>query len=157
MPSDRFQRAQRATAPADVILTAVVFDHPDVTPPVRLVDAMSDRAIAGAAYTAARLDAEHGSATLDQVPAGRISVDNVGQVLATWMERTSGGLHGTVRIIRCLDVADPAIEEDVTYEIDGASVDTGRLEVTLGFRALLDRPAVRLRYDPENSPGVFLQ
>ena len=40
-------------------------------------------------------------------------------------------------------------------EIDGASADTGLIDVALGFRALLDRPAVHLRYDPERAPGLF--
>ena len=154
-PAVLFARARRETAPEHAILTALEIAHPAVSPPVRVVNDTEDRVIEGETYTAVRFDAVLASHDEGQVPRAQIAVDNVGRELNTWIERTGGGVGASVRAMQLLDEAGAEVEWEVTMEIVSIVQSSERITATLGFDALLGRPAVRLRYDPEHAPGLF--
>ena len=153
-PAARLQRARRATAPADIIVNALELTHPTANP-VRLVDATENRTVAGDTYHAERFDVVRADHRPGQAPRARIDVDNVGRTLATWAERTNGGLNGSARLLELIDGVEDRVATDVTMEIAGIVMTGDRAVITLGFDALLSGPAVALRYDPQTAPGLF--
>ena len=153
-PAARLQRARRATAPVDILVNALELTHATANP-VRLVDATENRTVAGDTYHAERFDVVWADHRAGQAPRARVVVDNVGRTLSTWIRRTNGGLKGQARLIQLIDGVEDRVAWEVTMEIDGLAEAGDSVSMTLGFDALLSRPAVRLRYDPETAPGLF--
>ena len=151
---ERFKRAQRELSPDDVILTAIEITHPDLTSPVRVVNDQVDRTIGGETYVALRFDARLADDVEGQVPRAELVVDNVGRPLVQWIEAAGGAAGATVRVLQFIaGVDDP--EWDVTVKAAEIHVGQTQIRITLGYEFLLGRRAVRVRHDPETSPGIF--
>ena len=163
MPSQRYARAGRELAPSDVILAALEIRHPDVSTPVRVIADRVERLIETHVYTPVAFRARLVDDVDGRVPSAELAVDNVGRPLMAWIEASQGGRDATVRVMHVLPGADDAGADDgtgaVAWEVtlDVLGVQATQLEVTvrLGYDPLLDRPAVRVRYDPRTAPGLF--
>ena len=151
--SDRYRRAQRALAPADVTLTALEITHPDVADPVRVVNDAVSRTIEGNTYLPLRFQPRLVNDT-ESVPRAEIVIDNVGRALTQWIERSDGGAGARCRVLQVIAGEDTP-EYDVTLGVQAIPVRTSDVRVVLGQESLFGRRAVRLRHDPETSPGLF--
>lgn len=154
MTSDRFKRAQRELSPDDVILTALEITHPALISPVRVINDQENRTIDGETYVALRFDARLADDVEGQVPRAELVIDNVGRPLVQWIEAAGGAAGATVRAMQLVAGADD-VEWDVTVKAAEIHVGQTQIRVTLGYEFLLGRRAVRVRHDPETSPGIF--
>ena len=152
--SDRYRRAQRALAPADVILTALEITHPDVTDPVRVVNDAVNRTIEGNTYTALRFQPRLVNDPESGIPRAEIAIDNVGRALTQWVERSEGGAGAQCRVLQVIAGEDTP-QYDVSLGVQAMPVRNSEVRVVLGHADLFGRRAVRLRHDPETSPGLF--
>ncbi len=153
-PAERFARARRELSPADVALTALEISHPALQDPVRVVNDVEDREIDGERYVALRFDARLATDADGQVPRAEIALDNVGRPLTQWIEAAGGGAGASVRVIQVI-----AGESDVLWEatMRAGDIHVGQTQVRipLTHEHLLGRRAVRVRHDPETTPGLF--
>ena len=154
MASERHRRAQRELAPEDVVLTALEISHPDLDAPVRVVNDAVDRVIAGETYVALRFDARLADDVEGRVPRAELVVDNVGRPITQWIEAAGGGAGATVRAMQVVAGVDE-VEWEVTVKAAEVHVGQTQIRIALGYEFLLGRRAVRLRHDPETSPGIF--
>lgn len=152
--SDAHRRAQRELSPDGVVLHALEITHPDVPAPVRVVNDAVDRVLDGETYTALRFGIRLAGDTEGQAPRAELVVDNVGRPLTQWIERSGGGSGSTVRVMEFL-AGRTSPEWEVTLELADAHVDQQQVTASIGYENLLGRSAVRLRHDPETSPGLF--
>lgn len=151
----RCRRAIRASSPEDVVLTALEIRHPLVAEPVRVVNDLDDRIIGGKGYVALRFQARLADDAEGQPPQAELWIDNVGRELTQWIEAAQGGAGATVRVMRVFADERTAPEWEMTMDDAGVRVDQERVTVRLGFDPLLGRNAVKLRHDPQTSPGLF--
>lgn len=152
--SDRHRRAQRELAPADVVLHAIEISHPDLAAPVRVVNDAEDRVLDGENYTALRFAVRLADDAEGRVPRAQLQIDNVGRPLTQWIERTGGGAGSTVRVMEFL-AGQTSPEWELGFELADVRVDQRQVSATIGHENLFGRRAVRLRHDPETSPGLF--
>ena len=150
-----FARWQRENAPADRVVTALEIRHPAVPRPVRVVNDSENRRIEGNEYIALRFDARLADDIAGQAPQAELAIDNIGRELTQWIEAAGGGLGATVRVMLVLAVPNPSVDWELTLDVAGVNVDQERVTARLGFDPLLGAAAVRLRHDPETSPGLF--
>ena len=153
-PAVRFARTRRETAPEHELLTALEITHPAIATPVRVINDTEDAVIEGETYTAVRFDAVLAGHEEGQAPRAELQVDNVGRELNRWVEITGGGAGAGVRVMQLVDGATEP-DWEVTMEVLTVNESGERVTAALGFDALLGRPAVRLRFDPERAPGLF--
>ena len=154
MTSDAHRRAQRELAPSDAVLHALEITHPDVAAPVRIVNDAVDHVIGGETYTALRFGVRLVDDVEGRVPRAELVVDNVGRPLTQWIEQSGGGSGASVRVMEFL-AGQAAPEWDLTLEVASMHADQQQIAATIGYENLLGRRAVRLRHDPETSPGLF--
>ena len=150
-----FARWQRESAPTDRVLTALEIRHPAVALPVRVVNDTENRRIEGNEYIALRFDARLADDIAGQAPQAELAIDNIGRELTQWIEAAGGGIGATVRVMLVLAVPNPPVEWELTLDVAGIAVDQERVTARLGFDPLLGAAAVRLRHDPQTSPGLF--
>ena len=154
MPTDAYRIAAAAVDPDDDVLEGIELTHPDAPAPVRLVNDAEDRTIAGETWTGLRMLLVWPDQSEDRRPRARIACDNVGRVLTQWIETTRGLVGGRVRLVRAL-ASTGAIEQSVTMDVGGASVDAAEVSIELGFGLSLTDRAVAMRHTPTTSPGLF--
>ena len=154
-PAALFARWQRESAPADSVVTALEIRHPAVPVPVRMVNDTVNRRIEGHDYVALRFDARLADDIAGQAPQAELAIDNIGRELTQWIEAAGGGIGATVRVMLVLAVPNPPVEWELTLDVAGIGVDQERVTARLGFDPLLGSAAVRLRHDPQTSPGLF--
>lgn len=147
-------RALRESAPAETVLTALEIRHPAASAPVLVVNDAVDRTIAGRRHVGLRFAARLADDVEGQAPRAELAIDNVGRPLAAWVEAAGGGAGATVRVMQIL-AGDGSVEWEMTMEAHSVSLDPERLTIRLGFDPLLGRAAMRLRHDPQTSPGLF--
>lgn len=149
----RYAVSQRALSPVDVVLTALEITHPDVPVPIRVVNDAQDQTIEGNAYRALRFEPTLVSDVEGQAPRAEIRIDNVGEALTSWVERSEGGTGATCRVMQVV-AGEDAPQYDISLEVQGMSV-REQVHVRLGHEELFGRNGVNMRHDPETSPGVF--
>ncbi len=154
-PAALFARWQREGAPGDSVVTALEIRHPAVARPVRVVNDTVNRRIEGHEYIALRFDARLADDIAGQAPQAELSIDNIGRELTQWIEAAGGGIGATVCVMLVLAVPNPSVEWELTLDVAGVHVDQERVTARLGFDPLLGAAAVRLRHDPQTSPGIF--
>lgn len=154
MTSRRFKEAQRELSPADAVLTALEITHPDLASPVRVVNDAVDHAIDGETYVALRFDARLAEDVEGRAPRAELVVDNIGRPLVQWIEAAGGAAGATVRAMQFVAGAG-GVEWDVTVKVADVHVGQTQVRIALGYEFLFGRKAVRVRHDPETSPGIF--
>ena len=154
MPSQPYRIAANAVAPDDDVLEALVLTHPVMAAPVRVVNDAEDHIIGGQTYTGLRITVVWPDQSENSRPRARLAVDNVGYVLTQWIELARGLTGGQAQLIRAL-ASTGAVEQSVTLDVSGASIDRDVVVVDLGFGLTLGAPAVTLRWTPTTAPGLF--
>ncbi len=151
----RYARAVRVTAPEDTVLTALEIRHPAIPSPIRVVNDAVNRRIEGKTYIGLRFGARLADDTEGRSPEAEIVIDNVGRELMEWIEAADGGTGATVRVMQALADRAATPEWELTMDVSGVRADQEQVVVSLGYDPLLGRSAVRLRHDPQTSPGLF--
>lgn len=152
--SPEFKKAARSLAPDTVVHTGLEIAHPSVAAPVRVVDDAEPQTVAGVRYEPLAFRARLVDDPEGGVPRCELALDNVGQALTQWIERSGGGAGATVKVRRWAHGA-AAIDWEVAVEVQSMRVDAAEVTATLGYEPLMGRRAVLLRHDPQTSPGLF--
>ena len=150
----RYERAQRALAPVDVVLTALEITHPDVSDPIRVVNDTRNRTIERHTFVALRFQPRLADDPESRIPRAELVIDNVGRALTQWVERSDGGSGASCRVLQVV-AGEDVPQYDVTLAVASMRVTAAEVRVTLGHEPLFSRRAVRRRHDPETSPGLF--
>ena len=90
-----------------------------------------------------------------QAPRAALEVDNVGRALTEELEKLPPGaaLQATVRIV---SRATPAVVDyEFTPPLSGVSITVQTVTAVIGNDDALRAPAVKVRYDPSTTPGLF--
>ena len=148
-----YQERERALYPTEVALYALEITHP-AAGTVRVVNDAVDHVLGGQRYVALRCDVVEATDADGEVTHAEIQVDNVGQEMTAWIERSRGGAGATVRLMR-VTARSGEVEWDLTLDVASVRVDTARVYVGLGFDPLLSRPACGIFHYPDTTPGIF--
>lgn len=129
--------------------------HPTFSQPARIIADTQDLTMPnGDFYTALPIDVKLPSDTSKNSGA-KLEIDNVGRVLTDEIERAKGLDGGTCRLRSLFRDDLNTIIQDYVMTITKMSVNVHKATLSLGFEDLLNRPAVRISYRPETTPGLF--
>ena len=136
---------------------ALEISHPDVTDNIRVVNDTEAIMIEGEFYNPVEFrerlpqDKEH------EIRRAEIEIDNVGRHLITWVERSKGGRGATMRVMQIVKVGGVAeiVWEIPSFDVGNSYVDNQVFRLRLVDESVTQAPAVKLRHDPHESPGLF--
>lgn len=151
---EALKKIQAVSGELPVLL--MIIDHPDLPDPVRMCQSGEDISHQGETYIAIPFEIKPPEDKSQGLGRGQLSVSNVGKPIMSWIEMSQGGFGSTVTLKRVMrDTPDT-----VQWQLDGlilsnVSADQEKITGQLGWEDLLGLPAVAVRYNPENQPGIF--
>lgn len=144
---------QRVSDPAG-FLELLVLSHPAIET-AHVVNDTRDWTIGGITYVGLGFRLTLPSAVSGEVPRARLEVDNVSRELVVELEK----LPPTAALMATLSIVSRAAPEVVEWSfaapVSGVSVSAAVLSATVGNDDAFRAPAVKVRFDPSNSPGLF--
>lgn len=129
--------------------------HPDLVTPVRVINDTQDIVSGGNTYVAFPFKCVLPDDFEGQLSRARLSIANVGKELMYWIEQTNGGAGSSCTFKQILRSAPNTIEWSITMNLFNVNVTMQEVSAELGFENLFSKPAIRMQYRPDNSPGVF--
>lgn len=130
-------------------------DHYSFSEPVHLVADTQDLTMPdGTVYTALPLDVKLPSDTSKNASA-MLQIDNVGRLLTDEIEKANGLNDGVVRLRTIFRSEPDNVIQDYVMSVNDSDMTPQKVTLSLGFEDLLNRPAVRVSYRPETTPGLF--
>lgn len=151
-PATRAQ-LRRVNDPSGV-LVLLLLQHPSIAT-VRVVNDTRDWIIDGDTWVGLPFRFKLPQATGGQAPRAALEVDNVGRALTAELEKLPAGaaLQATIRLVsRATPVV---VDYEFTAPLSGVSVSVTTVSAAVGNDEALRAPAVKLRYDPTQTPGLF--
>lgn len=145
--------AEVAANEAPLILLEI--NHPDLTAPVRVVNDTQDVISNGNTYIAFPFRCTLPDDFEGQASKARLSINNVGKDLMYWIETTNGGSGSTCTFKQILRSVPNTVEWSITMNLFNVNVTMQEISAELGFENLFSRPAIKMQYRPDNSPGIF--
>lgn len=144
---------QRVTDP-DGVLVLLVLSHPSIAT-VYVVNDTRDWLISGQTYIGLPFRFKLPQANQGEAPRAQLEVDNVGRGIAAELEQLPAGaaLQATLSIVS--RTAPTTVEYSFKAPLSAVSCTVPLLTATLGNDDALRSPAVKMRYDPATSPGLF--
>lgn len=144
-----------ATSADEPMLELLEITHPDLAVPIRVVNDVQNITVLGNEYIACPFTLTRPDDVDQQTPTAKVSVDNIGRELTTWLEQSNGGKGARCRVMAVLRSTPDILEFDMTMDLSGLSINNLTVDGALGFQNTLMQPAVAVRYDPISSPGAF--
>lgn len=129
--------------------------HPTFSEPARIIADTQDLTMPdGTFYQALPVDVKLPSDTSKNSSA-KLEIDNVGRVLTDEVEKARGLDGGTCRMRSLFRDDLSTVIQDYVMTITKMDMNVHKVTLSLGFEDLLNRPAVRISYRPETTPGLF--
>ena len=155
MTSLGFTKGRQRVDDIDGILQFLEITHPSFSAPVYIVSDTRDWVSNGRTYIGFPFRFAFPSDSENEAPQARIELDNTGRDLMGEIERLpSGAVLNAVVKIAGRDTPD-VIEWSWSVPIMAISADAALISGTLSQDRMLRQQAVRLRHDPNTSPGIF--
>lgn len=136
-------------------ITLLEITHPNLATPLRVCDDTQDITSNGNLYTAMAFRLVPPDDLSQGQPRARLSVDNVGRELTSWIESSGGGKNASVRIMQVRRAAPNTLELDITMQLDNVSMTMPEVSGDLGFPDIYNRPACTVLYTPTTAPGLY--
>ena len=136
-------------------LILLEIDHPELAEPIYIVNDTQDVVSNTITYIAFPFICKLPDDFENQLPKASISITNVGKELMYWIETTSGGQGSTCTFKQILRSNPDVVEWEITMSLFNVQVDVQNVSAELGFENLFGKPAISMKYRPDNSPGLF--
>jgi hypothetical protein len=155
MTSASFTAARQRVNDPSGVLELLEITHASFSGPARIVNDTRDWISNGVTYVGLPFRFTYPQDKAKEAPRSTLEIDNVGRDLTAELERLppSAIVMATVRLV---DRASPnTIEWEWTVPMTNVSVNAAVISASLGVDFLMRQQAVRLRHDPNTSPGIF--
>lgn len=136
-------------------LELLVIEHESFESPVRIVSDTRDWVIGGETYVALQLGIKLPTQAQQENPRAQLRIGNVGRELTAAIE----GLPVGSSLLATMQVVSRATPTVIDYEfvspLSGLKADPTLFTANMGPDDTMRQTAVRMRFDPTNSPGLF--
>jgi len=148
------ERRQRVTDTTGTLMLLEV-SAPSFAEVLRIVNDTQDWTSNGVVYTGVQFGFKLPDDVSGQAPRAQLVLSNVGRAITEDLERLAPGELVTARMM-ITDRADPnVIEQDHYLPMTSVSVNPQTATAACGVDYLTRQQAVRLRFNPHVSPGLF--
>ncbi|MGI4849032.1 MAG: DUF1833 family protein [Janthinobacterium lividum] len=155
MTSASFNAKRQRVSDPDGVLELLTISHASFSGPAHIVNDTRNWISGGVTYVALPFRFTYPQDVAGESPKSTIEIDNVGRDLTAELERLppSAVVMATIMLV---DRASPnVIEWQWTVPMTNVSANAALITATLGVDFLMRQQAVRLRHDPNTSPGIF--
>lgn len=129
--------------------------HADLPSAIRVVNDRTDLVHNGDTFVRMGFDITLPDDPESGTPEARLTMDNVGREMVSWLEIADWNNPTTVRIIQVLRSAPNIVEWDITMGMKNISMSQSQVVGTLTFEDQLGLPAVAVTYTPQTAVGLF--
>lgn len=153
--SSNSRKQLQATSDGHGFLELLLIEHSSWSSPVRVVNDTRDWVIGGNTYVGLPFRVRLPNQAQGENPRAQLQIDNVGRELTAAIEALPVGstLLATLRVV---SRATPDVSDfEFIALLGGISVTTTTVSCTMGPDDTLRQSAVRVRFDPANTPGLF--
>ena len=150
-------RAQTFGLTAKKPVYALEIHHPAIANNVRGVGDTQGVTLEGQAYPRLGFRTRLPQDKEGEIRQAGLEIDNVGRRLVEWVEASEGGRGATIRVMEIvIDSARNAqIVWEMTLDVGTTRLVNEKLSVVLVDEGSSVAPAIKLRHDPVESPGLF--
>lgn len=136
------------------MLVLLKLEHPAIET-AYVVNDTRDWTISGQTYVGLPFRFRLPRSVMGEPQRGQIEIDNVQGLLSAELEKLppSGALMATFTLVS--RATPTVVEMSFSVPFSGVSATMAMVTAVLGNDDALRAPAVKLRYDPRNSPGLF--
>lgn len=153
--SAEYKSTLAKTSAQEAPLVLLEINHADLTSPVYVVNDTQDLTSNGNLYIACPFRCELPDEFDGQMPRARLAVDNVGRDLMYWLENSGGGAGSTVKFSQVMRSRPDVIEWSIVMSLYDITCTFMEVSGELGYKNLLGRPGILVRYDPVTAPGLY--
>ena len=137
------------------ILEMLEIDHSSFVTPVRIVNDTRNWTIGANEFVGLPFRLKLPSQAQKENPRAQLQIDNVGRELASAIEGLPVGSALTATI-RLASRANPAVADyEFVAILSGISMTPTTVSATMGPDDTMRQSAVKVRFDPDNAPGLF--
>ena len=147
---EQLQRVNDASG----VLVLLLLEHPSIAT-VHVVNDTRDWVIGADTWIGLPFRFRLPQSAAGQAPRAALEVDNVGRALTEELEKLPPGaaLQATVRIVS--RATPTVVDYEFTAPLSGVSITVQTVTAVIGNDDALRAPAVKVRYDPSTTPGLF--
>lgn len=109
----------------------------------------------GILYIACAFKCELPSDEDGQMARARLSIDNVGRALMTWIEASAGGFGSIVTFSQVMRSRPDVVEWSITMNLYNVVCTSIEVSADLGFNNFFNKPSTQVTFRPETAPGIF--
>lgn len=155
MTSAAFNAARQRVSDPDGLLELIEITHGSFSGPARLVNDTRDWTSNGLDYIGFPFRFTYPQDKGRESPRSTLEIDNVGRDLTSELERLppSAVVMCTVKLVS--RATPDTVDWEWTVPMTNVSANAAVISATLGVEFLMRQQAVRLRHDPNTSPGLF--
>lgn len=151
-PSTR-EQLQRVTDNAGMLLL-LKLEHPAMET-AYVVNDTRDWTISGVTWVGIGFRFKLPNSVAGEAPRARVEIDNVGRELTEALEALPPGATLTATFLLVSRATPSVVEFEFSAPFSGVSITVPLVTATIGNDDALRSPAVKMRFDQTNSPGLF--
>ena len=158
---DHQYHVQTRQLDGDEPVYALEINHKLLPEPIRVVAANKAIFLDGDTYNPLGFNAVPPQFMEGETPTASLEIDNVGQKIMEWVEKSDGGRGAVMRVMRAVRPP-PRTGSDshIVWEMPRMTIgvtaaDMQKIRVTVLQRTGRVRPAVKMRFDRSTAPGLF--
>lgn len=155
MTSTAFIASRQRVNDPDGILELLEITHASFSGPAHLVNDTRDWVSNGVTYTGYPFRFTYPQDKKGEAPRSTLEIDNVGRDLMAELENLPPNAVVMATVSLVSRSAPDTVEWSWTVPMVNVSCDSRLITATLGVDYLMRQQAVRLRHDPNTSPGIF--
>jgi hypothetical protein len=145
----------QATSDPHGVLELLQIDHASFASPVLIVNDTRDWTIGADTYVALPFACKLPNDARGENPRAQLQIDNVGRELTAAIEGLPVGaeLLGTFKLVS--RATPTVVDYQFIAQLSGISITPTAVTCTMGADDTMRQTAVRVRFDPQNTPGLF--
>lgn len=161
MPPTNLERARIASQGlyGDDPIYAIQITHPDVNPDIRVIMDGENAMIGGETFLMSAFIVTLPTEKGHEARRIEVTLDNVGRQMVEWVEASNGGRGATMNVMEVVFPAGDRNGEVLTeypgFQVGNARMRNENLIVSLVDESAGEAPGIKMRHDPETSPGLF--
>lgn len=155
MVSQATTKALQSIADNQGILELLLIDHSSFASPIRVVNDTRDWVIGSDTYVGLPFVLKLPSQVKNENPRATLQLDNVGRDFTAALEAlpAAAALTATVRLVS--RATPQIIDFEFIGQLTSINVNQTSVSCSFGLDDVMRQSAVRLRFDPFNSPALF--
>ena len=156
MPVSASTRKQlQATSDSHGFIELLQIEHASFAGPVLICNDTRDWVIGGVTYVALPFMCKLPNDARGENPRAQLQIDNVGRALTAVIEALPVGAE-LLATFKVVSRATPTVVDyQFIAQLSGISITPTAVTCTMGSDDTMRQTAVRVRFDPQNTPGLF--